>query len=149
MATVASGGAQPFVGDSPSLRRRRRRYIVPRSSLSSRKAKPSVNAKPPSPGRLKFESGAPKLTRINRKDNGKMGREVVDRSEAAPRGVRDYVRLSRELVKSGAGPVRWFSPIECSQCAEGSPLLLFLPGWFLPSFFGFFPKSKRIIRIGS
>ncbi|XP_078175513.1 phytyl ester synthase 1, chloroplastic-like [Carex rostrata] len=116
-ATVASSGPQPFLGESQRLRRRR--HILPFSCCTTKHS---------TPGQLKFEPDAPKPTRINRTHNGKAGREVIDRSEVAPRGVRDYVKLSRELVKSGAGPVRWFSPIECAQCAEGSPLLLFLPG---------------------
>jgi hypothetical protein len=126
MATVASGGPQPFVGEAPPLRRHRRRNIF---SRSSRTINPSVKAIHPTPSQLKFEPDAPKPIRINRIHNGKVGREqVIDRSEVAPRGVRDYIKLSRELVKSGASSVRWFSPIECAQCTEGSPLLLFLPG---------------------
>lgn len=127
-ATVASGGPQPFVGESQPLRLRRR-HILPCSCRTT---------KHPTPGQLKFEPDAPKPTRINGTHNGKAGRsEVIDRSEVAPRGVRDYVKLSRELGKSGEGPVRWFSPIECAQCAEGSPLLLFLPGFYLS--FSFLP----------
>jgi hypothetical protein len=144
MATV-SGGAQPFVGEARSLRRRLHRHISPRSSLSSRSSESSVNAKPPSRRQLKFEYDAPKRIQSNRKDGGKGGREILDRSEVAPRGVRDYVKLSRELVKSGGGPVRWFSPIECDQCAEGSPLLLFLPGLFLISSCFFFSASNNMI----
>ncbi|XP_078175515.1 phytyl ester synthase 1, chloroplastic-like isoform X2 [Carex rostrata] len=114
MFTVASGGCQLFIGEGLPLRRRH--HIFPHTSPTTRS---SVKAKP---------LNALKPTRINRAHNGTVEREVIDRSEVAPRSVRDYIKLSRDLVKSGVGPVRWFSPIECTRCAEGSPLLLFLPG---------------------
>ncbi|KAJ4778894.1 Esterase/lipase/thioesterase family protein [Rhynchospora pubera] len=126
MATVASGGATPFVGEATRLRRR---YIFPRSSLSSRKIEPSVKTKaPPTRGQLRSEPDSPNPIRISGSDNGNVGREVLDRSEVAPRGIRDYIKLSRELIGSAKGSVRWFSPIECAQCGEESPLLLYLPG---------------------
>lgn len=55
-------------------------------------------------------------------------RKLLDDSEIEPRGVRDYIDWSRNLVRPDGGPPRWFSPLECGSCQKGSPLLLFLPG---------------------
>ncbi|XP_038985819.1 acyltransferase-like protein At1g54570, chloroplastic isoform X2 [Phoenix dactylifera] len=54
--------------------------------------------------------------------------KLLDESEIEPRGVRDYIDWSRDLVRPDGGPPRWFSPLECGSREKGSPLLLFLPG---------------------
>ncbi|KAK1294817.1 Acyltransferase-like protein [Acorus calamus] len=56
---------------------------------------------------------------------------VLDEAEVKERtSVGDYVARSRELMRSDGGPLRWFSPVECGpDRLEGSPLLLFLPGF--------------------
>ncbi|KAK1318118.1 Acyltransferase-like protein [Acorus calamus] len=56
---------------------------------------------------------------------------VLDEAEVKERtSVGDYVARSRELMRSDGGPPRWFSPVECGpDRLEGSPLLLFLPGF--------------------
>ncbi|EHA8588340.1 acyltransferase-like protein, chloroplastic [Cocos nucifera] len=54
--------------------------------------------------------------------------KLLDDSEIEPRGVKDYIDWSRDLVRPDGGPPRWFSPLECGPCEKGSPLLLFLPG---------------------
>lgn len=44
--------------------------------------------------------------------------------------MRDYLDISREMIKPDGGPPRWFCPVECGRPLEDSPLLLFLPGNF-------------------
>ncbi|XP_072992605.1 phytyl ester synthase 2, chloroplastic-like isoform X1 [Typha latifolia] len=62
------------------------------------------------------------------KDPARSAAKVLDDTEVPPRGVRDYIERSRELVRPDGGPPRWFSPLECGDRGKGSPLLLFLPG---------------------
>ncbi|KAJ4901067.1 hypothetical protein Rs2_15018 [Raphanus sativus] len=42
--------------------------------------------------------------------------------------LSDFMVEARDLVGDDGGPPRWFSPLECSTQAPGSPLLLFIPG---------------------
>ncbi|KAH9603964.1 hypothetical protein KSS87_023567 [Heliosperma pusillum] len=42
--------------------------------------------------------------------------------------MKDYLDISREMIKSDGGPPRWFCPVECGVPLDDSPLLLFLPG---------------------
>ncbi|XP_022156515.1 acyltransferase-like protein At3g26840, chloroplastic [Momordica charantia] len=44
------------------------------------------------------------------------------------RSLKDYFEQSAELIRSGGGAPRWFSPLECGSRMNNSPLLLFLPG---------------------
>jgi hypothetical protein len=46
--------------------------------------------------------------------------------------VKDYLDGAKEIVKPDGGPPRWFCPAECGQSLKDSPILLFLPGSFLP-----------------
>lgn len=42
--------------------------------------------------------------------------------------MKDYLDISKDMIKPDGGPPRWFSPVECGRPLKGSPLLLFLPG---------------------
>ncbi|XP_074292709.1 phytyl ester synthase 1, chloroplastic-like [Silene latifolia] len=42
--------------------------------------------------------------------------------------MKDYLDISREMIKPDGGPPRWFCPVECGRPLNDSPLLLFLPG---------------------
>ncbi|KAJ3681288.1 hypothetical protein LUZ60_015777 [Juncus effusus] len=117
MTTASAGAVPPLAG-----LRRHRRIITVSSSLSSRQIKR------PSSVFLEREPNKSNSTKTETVKSGRDEMGVLDRSEVTPRGVRDYIELSRELVKSDGGPVRFFSPIECSECADGSPLLFYLPG---------------------
>ncbi|KAG7558865.1 Diacylglycerol acyltransferase [Arabidopsis thaliana x Arabidopsis arenosa] len=44
------------------------------------------------------------------------------------KSLSDFLEEARDFVGDGGGPPRWFSPLECRAHAQGSPLLLFLPG---------------------
>ncbi|ESQ32801.1 hypothetical protein EUTSA_v10003731mg [Eutrema salsugineum] len=47
------------------------------------------------------------------------------------KSLSDFLEEARDFVgdeEDGFGPPRWFSPLECSAQAQGSPLLLFIPG---------------------
>lgn len=42
--------------------------------------------------------------------------------------VKDYLDISKEMIKPDGGPPRWFCPVACGRPLNGSPVLLFLPG---------------------
>ncbi|XP_043709201.1 acyltransferase-like protein At1g54570, chloroplastic isoform X2 [Telopea speciosissima] len=42
--------------------------------------------------------------------------------------VKDYLDISKEMIKPDGGPPRWFCPVACGPPIKESPLLLFLPG---------------------
>ncbi|XP_010514347.1 PREDICTED: acyltransferase-like protein At3g26840, chloroplastic [Camelina sativa] len=44
------------------------------------------------------------------------------------KSLSDFLEEARDFVGDGGGPPRWFSPLECRAQAQGSPLLLYLPG---------------------
>ncbi|XP_018434984.1 phytyl ester synthase 2, chloroplastic-like [Raphanus sativus] len=44
------------------------------------------------------------------------------------KSLSDFLEEARDFVGDDDGPPRWFSPLECSSQAQGSPLLLFIPG---------------------
>jgi hypothetical protein len=46
--------------------------------------------------------------------------------------VKDYLDGAKEIIKPDGGPPRWFCPAECGKPLKDSPVLLFLPGNFLP-----------------
>ncbi|KAJ4823187.1 hypothetical protein Tsubulata_015133 [Turnera subulata] len=54
----------------------------------------------------------------------------VDKAELEgdKRPLRHYFEEAKDTVRSGGGPPRWFSPLECGSRLDKSPLLLFLPG---------------------
>ncbi|KAL0737606.1 hypothetical protein Bca4012_013816 [Brassica carinata] len=51
--------------------------------------------------------------------------------------LSDFLEEARDLVGDDDGPPRWFSPLECSTQARGSPLLLFIPGFLMYGAFTF------------
>lgn len=42
--------------------------------------------------------------------------------------VKDYLEISKEMIRPDGGPPRWFCPVACGQPLKDSPVLLFLPG---------------------
>ncbi|ESQ32802.1 hypothetical protein EUTSA_v10003736mg [Eutrema salsugineum] len=79
--------------------------------------------------------------RRRRKNNNEDGAKLVvvespySRVEAARpdsrKSLSDFLEEARDFVgddEEGLDPPRWFSPLECSAQAQGSPLLLFIPG---------------------
>ncbi|CAN7102099.1 unnamed protein product [Brassica rapa subsp. narinosa] len=74
----------------------------------------------------------------NKEDDGegakvaKLVESPYSKVEAARPDLRkrlsDFLEEARDLVGDDDGPPRWFSPLECSTQAPGSPLLLYIPG---------------------
>ncbi|KAH0869733.1 hypothetical protein HID58_076755 [Brassica napus] len=74
----------------------------------------------------------------NKEDDGegakvaKLVESPYSKVEAARPDLRkrlsEFLEEARDLVGDDDGPPRWFSPLECSSQAPGSPLLLFIPG---------------------
>ena len=58
------------------------------------------------------------------------------------KSLLDFLEEARDFVGDDDGPPRWFSPLECAAQAQGSPLLLFIPGSSSKSFF--FGKQKGV-----
>ncbi|EOA23649.1 hypothetical protein CARUB_v10016850mg [Capsella rubella] len=54
--------------------------------------------------------------------------EVEAASPDLRKSLSDFLEEARDFLDDGGGPPRWFSPLECGAQAQGSPLLLFLPG---------------------
>ncbi|XP_042517080.1 acyltransferase-like protein At1g54570, chloroplastic [Macadamia integrifolia] len=54
--------------------------------------------------------------------------EVLWDDGFAEESVKDYLDISRKMIKPDGGPPRWFCPVACGRPIKGSPLLLFLPG---------------------
>ncbi|CAN7003589.1 unnamed protein product [Brassica oleracea var. botrytis] len=73
--------------------------------------------------------------RIRKNEDGAAVAKVVENpyteAEAASPDLRkslsDFLEEAKDFVGDD-GPPRWFSPLECSSQAQGSPLLLFIPG---------------------
>lgn len=55
---------------------------------------------------------------------------LYDDGYMKPKGIKEFHDAVSESLRYGEGPPRWFCPVECGPPAEGSPLLLFLPGNF-------------------
>ncbi|EOA23575.1 hypothetical protein CARUB_v10016769mg [Capsella rubella] len=72
------------------------------------------------------------VRRRQKNKNGNMVENPYSKVEAARPDIRkslsDFLEEARDFVEDGGGPPRWFSPLECSAQAQGSPLLLYLPG---------------------
>ncbi|XP_010502630.1 PREDICTED: acyltransferase-like protein At3g26840, chloroplastic [Camelina sativa] len=100
---------------------------APKHRLTSVKSVTSTNP-PPSRGVQR--------RRKNNDENGATVEKVVEnpyaKVEAARPDLRkslsDFLEEARGFVGDGGGPPRWFSPLECAAQAQGSPLLLFVPG---------------------
>ncbi|KAF2540290.1 hypothetical protein F2Q68_00029868 [Brassica cretica] len=77
--------------------------------------------------------------RIRKNEDGAAVAKVVENpyteaeteAEAASPDLRksssDFLEEAKDFVGDD-GPPRWFSPLECSSQAQGSPLLIFIPG---------------------
>ncbi|CAN6469289.1 unnamed protein product [Victoria cruziana] len=50
--------------------------------------------------------------------------DTLDKTDS----LKDYLGLSKDLVRSDGGPLRWFCPVECGAPVKDVPPLLFLPG---------------------
>ncbi|KAF3785254.1 Acyltransferase-like protein [Nymphaea thermarum] len=53
---------------------------------------------------------------------------LIDDTYYKTDSVKDYLDLSKDLVRPDGGPIRWFCPVECGDPVKDAPLLLFLPG---------------------
>ena len=62
------------------------------------------------------------------KDDGDEHLEVLWDDEYGTDTVKDYVEISKEMIRPDGGPPRWFCPVSCGQPLKDSPVLLFLPG---------------------
>ncbi|WZZ36241.1 hypothetical protein YC2023_019642 [Brassica napus] len=73
--------------------------------------------------------------RIRKNEDGAAVAKVVENpyseaETASPdlhKSLSDFLEEARDFVGDDDGPPRWFSPLECSSQAQGSPLLLFIP----------------------
>ncbi|TXG54919.1 hypothetical protein EZV62_020175 [Acer yangbiense] len=75
-------------------------------------------------------------------ENGRMWKNSREESETARgvnveeseererngKGLKNYFDEAKDMIRSDAGPPRWFSPLESGSHTHDSPLLLFLPG---------------------
>ncbi|KAK0589667.1 hypothetical protein LWI29_017054 [Acer saccharum] len=75
-------------------------------------------------------------------ENGRMWKNSREESETARRvnveeseererngkSLKNYFDEAKDMIRSDAGPPRWFSPLESGSHTNDSPLLLFLPG---------------------
>ncbi|KAK3026746.1 hypothetical protein RJ639_042199 [Escallonia herrerae] len=52
-------------------------------------------------------------------------------SEVGRLTLSDYIEQSKDLMRPDGGPPRWFSPLECGSRLDNSPLLLYLPDYFV------------------
>ncbi|KAK1567332.1 hypothetical protein Q3G72_010977 [Acer saccharum] len=68
----------------------------------------------------------------NSREEGETARRVnVEESEERERNgksLKNYFDEAKDVIRSDAGPPRWFSPLESGSHTNDSPLLLFLPG---------------------
>ena len=62
------------------------------------------------------------------KDDGDEHLEVLWDDGYGTDTVKDYVEISKEMIRPDGGPPRWFCPVSCGQPLKDSPVLLFLPG---------------------
>ena len=67
----------------------------------------------------------------------------LDKAAMERRSLKDYFEQSKELIRSDGGPPRWFSLLECGSPSDSSPLLLFLPGFYIIC--SFFSCSKYFV----
>ncbi|XP_010425410.1 PREDICTED: acyltransferase-like protein At3g26840, chloroplastic [Camelina sativa] len=112
---------------SSSSNLRQQRTSSPKHRLTSVK---SVTSTTPPPSR------GVQRRRKNNDENGATAGKVVEnpyaKVEAARSDLRkslsDFLEEARDFVGDGGGQPRWFSPLECGAQAQGSPLLLFVPG---------------------
>ncbi|CDY67190.1 BnaC02g48110D [Brassica napus] len=72
----------------------------------------------------KYENGAATVAKVV--DNPYSGAETA--SPDLEKSLLDFLEEASDFVGDDDGPPRWFSPLECSSQAQGSPLLLFIPG---------------------
>ncbi|CAH8266848.1 unnamed protein product [Arabidopsis lyrata] len=99
----------------------RRRTSASKQQLTAIK---SVTSTPPPPSR-----GI--RSRRKNKDENVVENPYSKMEMAGPdlrKSLSDFLEEARDFVGDGGGPPRWFSPLECRAQAQGSPLLLFLPG---------------------
>ena len=76
------------------------------------------------------------VRRIRKNEDGAAVAKVVENpyseaETASPdlhKSLSDFLEEARDFVGDVDGPPRWFSPLECDSQAQGSPLLLFIPG---------------------
>lgn len=62
------------------------------------------------------------------KDDVKEQLEVLWDDGYGTETVKDYLEISKEMIRPDGGPPRWFCPVACGQPLKDSPVLLFLPG---------------------
>ncbi|KAG2301552.1 hypothetical protein Bca52824_030203 [Brassica carinata] len=73
----------------------------------------------------KYENRAATIAKVVK--NPYSGAETA--SPDLHKSLLDFLEEARDFVgDDDDGPPRWFSPLECSSQAQGSPLLLFIPG---------------------
>lgn len=91
-------------------------------TLDNAKIEPLINGEN---GRLgpKFEEKKKTV-----KDDAKVGLEVLWDDGYGTDTVKDYLEISKEMIRLDGGPPRWFCPVSCGQPLQDSPVLLFLPG---------------------
>nr|QQK39465.1 truncated WF3 [Brassica rapa] len=73
---------------------------------------------------IKYENGAATIAKVV--ENPYLKAETA--SPDLHKSLLDFLEEARDFVGDDDGPPRWFSPLECAAQAQGSPLLLFLPG---------------------
>lgn len=119
-ACFATGGFLPAFGREAkrfSGGLRRNTFFRPSAVLTEHKPAPGV----PESGKFEKRSEAELIPKhLDDSDEAKVERL----------SLKDYFEQSKELIRPDGGPPRWFSPLECGSRLDGSPLLLFLPGFF-------------------
>ncbi|WZY78847.1 hypothetical protein YC2023_025231 [Brassica napus] len=73
---------------------------------------------------IKYENGAATIAKVVENPYLKAETATPDLHKS----LLDFLEEARDFVGDDDGPPRWFSPLECAAQAQGSPLLLFLPG---------------------
>ncbi|KAG5411753.1 hypothetical protein IGI04_008072 [Brassica rapa subsp. trilocularis] len=88
----------------------------------------------------KCENGAATVAKVV--ENPYSGAETA--SPDLRKSLSDFLEEARDFVGDDDGPPRWFSPLECSSQAQGSPLLLFIPDATSPVYLSTLANGKRV-----
>ncbi|EOA23570.1 hypothetical protein CARUB_v10016764mg [Capsella rubella] len=108
---------------------RRQRTSAAKHRLTSVKSITSTTPPPSSGGRRRGKGNDEKgATAVVAKVVKNPYSEVEAASPDLRKSLSDFLEEARDFLGDGGGPPRWFSPVECGAQAQGSPLLLFLPG---------------------
>ncbi|CAN6469286.1 unnamed protein product [Victoria cruziana] len=79
----------------------------------------------------KQETVVPKVVERRNSETGAVSsgtKLLIDDTLDKTDSLKDYLGLSKDLVRSDGGPLRWFCPVECGAPVKDVPPLLFLPG---------------------